>query len=302
MRVLVTGGSGFIGKYIVKELEELGFEVENWDITNGKNLFGQTNVPEGTEVIIHLAAQLEILDVNPVTELVTNVEATIHMLELARKGHVKRFVLASSTAVYGEPTHLPSKETSTIKPFWSYGASKVAAEAYVQQYERLYGIKSAIIRPAIVTGVGEWYGRFVTLNIARVRRGEPMLIFGNGQQTRDFVDVRDVAHLFVLCAIGDIPPLFVVNAGSDKTLRICDMAKIILKYCHSKVKWIDPKVGELGRKPHELKNMWLDMDKSYKVFSWSPIFPIKQTIKEEIEWIMSMNKEEFERWSKVARY
>lgn len=313
LKVLVTGGSGFIGKYVVKELEEMGHKVVNWDLMTNGNIFARKRVPKGTDVIIHLAAQLEILNVEPLHELDMNVASTLHMLELARKGHVKRFVFASSAAVYGEPLNnewqTPSdEERSPIQPFWSYGASKVAAEAYVKQYERLYGIETVIIRPSIVISKGEWYGRVLTLNLLHILKNEPILIFGDGNQTRDFVDVQDVANIICQAVTQNIntPEIFNVGSGVSTSInKLADMlsnSAVELGLNKPKIKRINPKVGVLGRKPHELINMRLSMSHTKDILKINVNTYLQGIITEELKWLMGLSKEELDEWSKKPRY
>lgn len=310
MKVLITGGSGFIGQYVTLELLKHGSEVINWDSKNGDYVLNKEGISERVDAIIHLAAQLEILDVNPIPEVVNNIQTTVHMLELARKFDVPRFIFASSACVYGEPRTLPSNEKHMLKPFWTYGSSKVAGEVYCKQYEELYGIKTISIRPSIITGIGEWYGRFVTLSMARVRQFEPILIFGNGQNTRDFCDVRDVARLFYAVTVNNFKTPEVFNGSSGTRTPIYEMSNIILRACaklnvaipEPATSWIDPKVGELGRKLHEGKNMHLDNSHAKNILNWEPKIPITKTIEDELRWLMRMPEEDYKKWKAVPRY
>lgn len=305
-RILITGGMGFIGRHVQMEFLKNDITPKIWDKKFHRvNILNPPRIHERINAIMHLAAQLEILNVNPVTELVMNVEATIKMLEICRKYDIPKFVFASTADVYGEPNSVPTYETHPIQPMWSYGSSKASCEIYVKQYEELYGIKTVIIRPSIVTGVGEWYGRFVTLNLARVRRNEPILVFGNGNQTRDFVDVEDVARLFYLATVKNIKTPEVFNAGSGKALRIKDVAKYLSKINFNRptIKFVNPQVGELGRKPHEQVRQHLKINHAIGVLRWRPKNDIKQTLKHMNSWIVhNMSNEFFEAWSRKPRY
>jgi len=307
-KVLITGGFGFIGIEVCAQFSHWNAHV--WDTKTGDNLFRNDTLDEDYDAIVHLVAQLEILGANPKTELVMNVESTIHMLELARKYDIPKFVFTSTADVYGEPQIVASREVDALNPFWTYAASKVAAEAYVRTYEELYGIKTVIIRPSIVTGIGEWYGRFVTLSMARIRKKQPILVFGNGKQSRDFVAVRDVARLIYMVTAKDIKTPEVFNASSGESRTIYDVAHMILDSCRELkigypypcIKWMDPKVGELGRKPHEQIRQHLDNCHASFVLGWEPKEDFTKLLTQELEWVMKMSNEEFAKWTKNPRY
>lgn len=305
-KVLITGGAGFIGRYVQSQLIRNNLDFKIWDLKfHGVNILNPPKVHECINTIVHLAARLEILNVNPITELVQNVEATIKMLEVCRKYDIPKFVFASSADVYGEPNEIPAYETHPLQPMWSYGSSKASCEIYVKQYEELYGIKTVIIRPSIVTGVGEWCGRFVTLNLARVRKNEPILVFGDGNQTRDFVNAEDVARLFYLATVKNIKTPEVFNAGSGRELRMKDVAKFLSKinFNRPSIKFVNPKVGELGRKPHEQIRQCLKINHAQAILGWRPQHTIKRTLKLMNSWIVhTMSEELFEVWSKTPRY
>lgn len=319
MKVVITGGKGFIGKHVVPVFKQNSIDVDVWDKIDGNDIMRISSTGNKYDAMIHLAANLEILDVDPIKELELNIKGTIRMLELCRKCDIPKFIFTSSAAVYGEPevigwsfenTIKSSKETDKLKPFWSYGSSKVASEVYCKQYEELYGIKTIIIRPSIVTGLEEWYGRFVTLNMARIREGKPMLLFGNGKQTRDFINVVDLANIIFLSTFNHIKTPEVLNGGSGQRISMLDMANLILSACNRLkiefpnpyIQWLDPQVGELGRKLHELVNMQLDMTHTEQVLGYKVIIPIDITLENELRWIMEMSKPDFKKWTKRARY
>jgi len=301
--IIVTGGKGFIGKPLVRLLRNHNV-VKIWDIKNGIDILKRLPSPDRDyDVIIHLAAELEILLSRPIKELDLNLRATVRLLEWARRHDVEKFVFASSAAVYGEAEKRPTPEDASLKPFWSYGSSKLASEIYIQQYEELYGIKTVMLRPAIVTGVGEWYGRFVTLSLARIRQNKPILVFDSGYQTRDFIDVLDTAYAFYLASIKNVPTPLILNVGSGREVRIKDVANFLSKMAgNHPIKYVSPKVGELGRKPHELQHLCLDIKRAKKYLGWKPTISLKDTLKSEYKWVMSMSEREFRKWIRKPRY
>jgi len=304
VKILLTGSHGFIGSHVHNKLWKQGHIVTPWDLRCGVNILKiKPLLTENYDMIIHLAAQLEILGVDPIQEIDLNIKGTVKMLEICRKFDIPKFVFASSADVYGEPEKLPSNQYSPVRPMWSYGSSKAACEIYCNQYNELYGMEMLIIRPSIVTGVGEWYGRFVTLSMARMRKREPILVFGDGNQTRDFVDVRDITDLICLASLKKnvFNPL-IINAGSGKNPSIKDVAKFLSGLSKSKIEFINPEVGELGRKPHEQIHQQLDMQRVKATYEWQPKHDLKTTLKEEYNWILGMSDKEFREWIKNPRY
>ena len=190
VRVLVTGGAGFIGSQIVESLVRQGakvrvfdnfssglranlervakdIEVVEGDVRDRDAVFQATR---GCQVVNHQAAQLEITKCmeDPIDDLRANTEATIHVLDAAAKTGVERLIYASSACVYGQPKYIPSDETNhPTNPNWPYGASKLAAEKYAAIFHDMTGIPMTGLRYAIIYGPREWYGRVLTM----LRRG-----------------------------------------------------------------------------------------------------------------------------------
>jgi len=308
-KYIVTGGFGFIGTQVTAYLVAHAADVTVWDLQTGDNIMKPQKLIDEYmkkgryDALVHLAAQLEILNVNPIPEIDLNIKGTVNMLEIARKFDIPKFIYASSADVYGEPKQLPTPETHPCQPMWSYGSSKAASEVYVRQYEELYGIKTVIIRPSIVTGIYEWYGRFITLSLARIRMGEPILVFGDGNQTRDFINVGDVARMFAWATVADIKTPEILNCGSGIAQKITTIAKFLSKTNNNHpIKYVNPKVGELGRKPHEQIHQHLDIKHALYNLGWVPQVSLANTIRQMNDWILKMSDKEFESWIKRPRY
>ncbi|MGC8937055.1 MAG: NAD-dependent epimerase/dehydratase family protein, partial [Candidatus Methanomethylicaceae archaeon] len=219
MRILVTGGGGFIGSHIAESLAKIGHDVIIYDNfstgfeENLEDIAGLKNVKvvrgdvldisslseaiKGVEVVSHQAAQLEIgsaiNDVHRDARL--NIEGTINVLEVSRRANVKKVIYASSAGIYGEAVKMPQNEDHPKRPQWPYGVSKYAGELYCQQYALLYGLRACALRYGIVYGEREWYGRVLTEFIKRVvLENKPPVVFGDGMQRRDYVYVRDLVE------------------------------------------------------------------------------------------------------------
>ena len=224
-KVLVTGGAGFIGSHLVPYLLEKGYSVVVLDnLSNGKleNLNAVLDHPkfsfqqgdirdkslpndvfDGIDFIIHLAALIDISAsvVDPTKNHEINVNGTFNMLQAALKNKVKRFVFASSTAVYGDVETLPVKENIAIHPISPYAASKAAGEAYCSAFGNCFGLKTVALRFFNIYGLRSGnspYSGVITKFIQKIIDGQSLTIDGDGEQTRDFIHVNDIVRAIVL--------------------------------------------------------------------------------------------------------
>ncbi len=223
--VLVTGGAGFIGSHLVPRLLELGHSVTVLDnLSNGKleNLYGVLDHPkfafqrgdirdkpipneifDGIDSIIHLAALIDISAsvADPIQNHEVNVNGVFNMLHGAIKHNVKKFVFASSTAVYGDAKTLPLQENSILHPISPYAASKVAGEAYCSAFASCFGLETIILRFFNIYGLrseNSPYSGVITKFLQKIINGEVLTIDGDGEQTRDFIHVSDIVKAVIL--------------------------------------------------------------------------------------------------------
>ncbi|EHP87444.1 SDR family oxidoreductase [Methanotorris formicicus] len=300
MKVLVTGGAGFIGSHIVDELIKNGYEVvilDNLITGNRKNINPKAEFVEGDitnknldekinfhdiDVVIHQAAQINVRKSveNPIYDGDVNVLGTLNILENTRKYNVKKIIYASSGgAVYGEPEYLPVDENHPVVPLSPYGLSKYCGEEYIKLYNRLYGIEYCILRYSNVYGErqdprGE--AGVISIFIDRILNNKNPIIFGDGNQTRDFVYVRDVAkaNLMALNWKNEV-----VNIGTGKETSVNELFKIIANELNYKDKAIydDPREGEVRR-------IYLDIKKA-EMLGWKPEVDLKEGIKRVVNWM-----------------
>jgi UDP-glucose 4-epimerase len=217
MKVLVTGGAGFIGSHVVDKLIQECCQVviidnlstgllENinpaaqfvkMDIRSSQLL--DLFITEKFDFVIHLAAQTMVhksLEM-PDYDCDINISGTVNILEACRKTSVKRIVFSSTAAVYGNVTTLPVKEAAQKEPTSFYGLSKLTCENYLSLYNQVYGLEYMILRYANVYGErqgdgGE--GGVISIFARKINQNQPVLIFGDGSQTRDFIYVGDIAN------------------------------------------------------------------------------------------------------------
>jgi UDP-glucose 4-epimerase len=250
MKILVTGGAGFIGSNIVKRLVELGHDplvLDNLSSGYRENLLSQVaffeedvrnadrliEASRECQVILHLAASVgnkRSID-HPRTDAEVNVLGTINVLEAARANKIQRVVFSSSAGIFGELKALPIGEDHPQDPDTPYGTSKLAAEKMCLVYNKLYGMHNISLRYFNVFGPHQRYdpyGNVIPIFANRLLKQEPLLIYGDGEQTRDFVNVRDVADANIKAALSlEVRGIF--NIGSGTRVSINELARLMQK-------------------------------------------------------------------------
>lgn len=250
-KILVTGGAGFIGSHVVPALLAKGdCEVVVLDnLSTGK----RNHVPEGArfqlmdmrsrelwdfmarekfQTVVHLAAQTLVpySMEHPEADEDLNVTGIVHVLEGCRKTGIEQFIFSSSAAIYGDNQNLPLKETEVPAPTSFYGLSKVVGENYIRMYSRCFGLKHIIFRFANVYGerqgeTGE--GGVISVFARKIAQGEPVTIFGDGNQTRDFVYAGDLARA-ISTGIG-YDGCATLNVSTNKEVSLNQLIAILEK-------------------------------------------------------------------------
>lgn len=247
--VLITGGAGFIGSHIAEALVAQGCHVTVIDnLASGhlKNLNGMNDriqfvegdirdeellsrVTKGCDVVFHQAAVVSVTQTvaEPVSSTDVNDMGTLKVLDAARKNDVKRVVLASSSAVYGDDTQSPKVESMTPKPLSPYAVQKLTNEFYANLYFRLYGLETVCLRYFNVYGPRQDpsspYSGVISIFMQKAAGASVPTIYGDGQQTRDFVFVKDVVKANILAATSVDAPGQAFNVGTGVTISIKDL-------------------------------------------------------------------------------
>jgi UDP-glucose 4-epimerase len=225
LKILVTGGAGFIGSHLINDLLKKGHSVLVLDnLSSGKKqnlekafsnedftfILGDIrddaalkDALKGVNAVAHLAALIDVTSsvTDPVTTNDVNVAGTLKVLQSAVKGNVSQFVFASSTAVYGEAKVLPITEETPLNPISPYAASKVAGEAYCKSFQSCYGLNTVILRFFNVYGPrseNSPYSGVITKFLRQALKNEALNIYGDGEQTRDFIHVNDIVAALIL--------------------------------------------------------------------------------------------------------
>lgn len=240
MKILITGGAGFIGSHLLHFLSKEGFDVYVLDkVTTTLLPFNKQKTIDiidvevnndffkGFDACIHLAALVSVQKSinNPIDSFGDNVFSTIKMLEICRLHNIKNFIFSSSAAVYGEKEGTLS-ETDETNPVTPYGLDKLTCEKYIQMYCGLWGINYLLLRLFNVFGFGqkpEYAGVITAFNIAK-QKNEPLIIYGDGEQTRDFIKVEDVCAYIVHLLKTNVKNE-VFNIGTGNSISINELAK-----------------------------------------------------------------------------
>jgi UDP-glucose 4-epimerase len=286
-KTLVTGGAGFIGSHLVASLaadhqpiaiydnmstgrieniqdslQQKRVKLIEGDIRNGSELAAQ--MPDISSVV-HLAAiaDHEICLKNPLLANEVNGTGTRVVLEMARRAGVRRFIYASSAALYGEPSKLPVSEDAPVSPLAPYGASKLAGERYCLEYSRGYGMGVVCFRFFNVFGprqTATQYSGVITEFMKKLRNREPPTIYGDGLQTRDFVNIRDIVDAIVL-ALGSKTAEGVYNIATGRETTINQLATTLTKISNQSISPVHEaaRVGDIRRSVADISRAQADL-------------------------------------------
>jgi UDP-glucose 4-epimerase len=307
-RVLVTGGAGFIGSHIAEAYLREGWEVVVLDdLSRGQ----EANVPKGArfvradirspearqtlatgrfDVLNHHAAQIDVrVSVErPAFDSHINVVGLVNLLEGAGEGGVQRVVFASSGGVvYGDPVIIPTPETAPKLPISPYGVSKLAGEYYLRALAALRGFEGVAMRYSNVFGPRQdpkSEAGVVSIFVSRLLAGQPLVVYGDGRQTRDYVFVKDVARANVLASSvpvarnGDIDAS-AFNIATSRQRSVLDLAASVGEVVGQKprLEFADPRAGELFRSA-------LDVSKAKAVLGWTPEHKFENGLRELVDW------------------
>jgi UDP-glucose 4-epimerase len=216
---------------------------------------------------------------NPTEDFETNARGTLNVLEKARKDD-SQLIFASSAAIYGNPTTMPTPETYGFHPFSCYGLSKVVGEEYCQMYANQYGLDITIFRFANVYG-SRCHGVINDFLDKLTKNPNKLEIIGTGQQSRDFVHVSDVVEALQSAALNERTFGQTYNLGFGKTTKIIHLAKMILKILNlaDKTEITTTNVSWKG----DIDNIWFDITKAKNELNWTPKITLEEHLKKLIE-------------------
>jgi UDP-glucose 4-epimerase len=306
---LVTGGAGFIGSHLVEGLLAQGDQVRVFDnLSSGdrENLapvaasleFIQADIQDevalaralvGVEVVFHLAAMVSVPESmkKPVEAESINALGSLKLLSAARQAGVRRVVLSSTSAIYGDEPTLPKRETMPAAPLSPYAISKLTAEHYCQFFYKTFDLETVILRYFNVFGPRQdprsFYSGVISIFIDRLARGEPPLIYGDGEQTRDFIFVSDVVRANLLAAA--VPQaagqLFNIGTGRPVSLNhlvalLADLSQVAISPVYQ------------APRPGDIRHSYASAEQARQVLGWSAQVPLAEGLKRLIQTVLAI--------------
>jgi UDP-glucose 4-epimerase len=300
-RVLVTGGAGFVGATLVRQLVERGHSIrvlDDYSTGDPAHLAGvDAELVEGDirdqaaldaalaeiDAVIHLAAAGSVIKSieDPVANFDVNVLGTFRVLDAARRAGVERTVQASTGgALIGDATP-PVDENSLPKPISPYGASKLAGEGYAYAFSQCYGLRTVSLRFANV--YGPWSARkqgAINMFFKAIHAGEPMVIYGDGTSSRDYTHVDDIARALRLALEGDVPGGTVLHIASGIETTVADLADL----CRAAAGVPDHPVEYRPGRPGEVGRNFASYDLAEKMLGYAPTISREDGIASTWQW------------------
>lgn len=301
MKILVTGGAGFIGSHIVDVLISKGHKVVIVDnLSTGKKKclnksakFYLNDIQEDElikifktekpEVVIHTAAQVMLRDSlrNPINDAKINILGTLNVLEACIRSGVKKIIYTSTGgARVGEPKYMPVDEKHPIEPISPYGISKHTAEHYVKMYHEVYGLDYKIFCFGNVYGPRDdpSTGRITSVFITKLLNKESPKIFGDGNQTRDFIYVDDIAE-FIVESINKKTDHKLFHLANGESISVNKMFRIL-----KQISGLELDAEHIKAIPGEIRDMVLDTSLAQKELSWKVKTSFEEGLKKTFEW------------------
>lgn len=320
MRILITGGAGFIGSHLCEKYVQDKHYIKDkhtvicldnflsGNINNIRHLLDQPNfklvrgdirdkdtlkeVMHNVDVVFHMAAQVHVdrSYIEPELTYEINVMGTHNILELARLHDVTKIIYASSSEVYGSTQISPMTESHPLDAPHPYGASKTAADRMCYAYAQTFGMDIRVIRTFNIYGPRQkdyGYGGVISLFVKRVLNNQSPIVYGNGLQTRDYTYIDDIVEAYDRTLKFDGKIDGPINIGSGREVTILDLAKLIIRICKSGVEPV-----HMVARPGEVLRLIADNSRAREILVWTPETNFVTGLKKYIEWYKTFGTEE----------
>ncbi|MCC6865607.1 MAG: NAD-dependent epimerase/dehydratase family protein [Ignavibacteria bacterium] len=297
MKILVTGGAGFIGSHVVDILLESGHEVIIYDLEipvysqNCRSIAGDVNDAEklnkaciGVHAIYHMAAQANVnifLNLPVISNLNTS-NSTLNVLEAARNNNVSRVMLSSTEWIYGsinndEDTQITEETPYAQNPDHLYTSSKIAAELFCKNYKTLYGVNYTIMRYGIPFGERARPETVTPIFINKILNNEEITIHGTGSQTRQFIYVRDLAEGNAAC-LKQEGENQIFNINGREVIKVIDIVTTLEEILgkKAKVKFIEDRAGNY-------KGRFISSNKAERMLGWKPKYTYREAMEKYVK-------------------
>jgi UDP-glucose 4-epimerase len=304
MKMLITGGAGFVGSHICDKYIREGHQVTCLDTGNvslvqhlcDNQLFNIVTLDitdyvsinnfigfKKFDVIIHLAAQIRVDRAisNPSLTWDVNANGTFNLLESARVHNVQKFLFASSSEVYGSAQYCPINENHPLGTDSIYGATKIAGDRMCNSYRKTYNMDIGILRPFNIYGPRQTAG-VISLFIGKILHDESPIIQGNGSQSRDYIYIDDIVSAYDCMLRASSPG--VVNFGTGVNTPVRSLAETVINICKKDIK---PEYRDAP--PNTTMNLSADISKAKKL-GWSPKYDLEHGILKFVDWYKEVNK------------
>lgn len=300
-RVLVTGGAGFLGSYLVEALLQKGEVVVFDNFSSGRmeflagvdvkvvggdvrNFEEVKKVFRGVDTVYHFAADPDVRNSveKPLENFGIDFLGTLNVLEASRLNDVEQIVFASSSVVYGN-ADIPTPENAPIAPVSNYGAAKASSEHYIYTYSQLYGIKATVLRYANIIGPRLTHGVIYDFYMKLEKDPKELEILGDGNQEKSYLHVKDAIDATLLAVQETKRNFDVFNVGSEEQITVKGIARLVVSILGLEnvlYKFTGGKIGWLG----DIPIMLLSIEK-LKRLGWKPRFRIEKSIFHTVEWL-----------------
>ena len=298
-KVVVFGAAGFVGRNMVlrlqreKDVEFTGTDIVDSPFESGVNYVKSDvlsydevkKVVQGADTVLHLAASpLTVSLQNPRQNMKINIEGSLNILDAAREVGVKKVVFSSASSVVGEVRYNPVDEAHPATPKTPYAVAKRSMEDYLRVYQEIFGLNYLVFRFFNVYGPWQYpqSGALVPLIYAKLTKGEPFTIMGDGSATRDFIYVEDVVD-FIMQGVRKDVKNDLVNLGTGKPTSVMDLVKL-----SSSILGVTPNLVYKPKRPGEIDNFTADTTKLQRLFNKTPSTSLDDGLQRTFNWLKQL--------------